>query len=259
MAVDERAGVVRLADDDVVLRRRRRGSRAGRSTRSRSPSIAVDDRRRRLRRGRRRAPGTRAGSLPGWSQISVSIGPGSTSFTSTPVPCRSTAIVSVQPHIANLLAQYAASFEIGTRPPRLDTFTTQPAPRASQSGRSARLMRTGAWKFTSITSATSSGVSRVTGTAPGWRRCSPGSRRGRARRGLSTSASAASRSPRSTGQARDRACARRHSASTSSSRSARRATSPTVAPRSASIGPSAAPIPEDAPVTMMFDPSICIG
>ena len=49
-------------------------------------------------------------------------------------------------------------------------------------------------------------------------------------------------------------CAR-HSASTVSSRSARRATIPTVAPCAASWGASAAPIPDDAPVTRMTEPS----
>ena len=36
-------------------------------------------------------------------------------------------MASVHPHRANLLAQYAASWAIGTRPPRLDTLTTHPA------------------------------------------------------------------------------------------------------------------------------------
>ena len=39
---------------------------------------------------------------------------------------------------------------------------------------------------------------------------------------------------------------------------ARRATSPTVAPRCANIGPSAAPMPDDAPVTTIVAPVISI-
>ena len=52
---------------------------------------------------------------------------------------------------------------------------------------------------------------------------------------------------------------RRHSASTASRRSRRRATMPTVAPRSASIGASAAPMPDDAPVTRIVEPAICMA
>ena len=45
-----------------------------------------------------------AGSLPGWSQISVSNGPGITSLTVTPVPDRSMARDSLHPARANLEA-----------------------------------------------------------------------------------------------------------------------------------------------------------
>ena len=60
-------------------------------------------------------PGDRcrpAGRCPGWSQISVSMAPGSTSRTETPVPTRSAARASLHPARANFDALYAASVAI---------------------------------------------------------------------------------------------------------------------------------------------------
>ena len=198
------------------------------------------------------------GSLSGRSQISVSIGPGNASFTSTPVPCRSIHIDSLKPHNANFDAQYAASCAMPSRPPRLDTLTTQPRPRSSHFGRRVIVMRTGDVKFTRITVSTSSLVRRGTGMRFGMAALfTRQSRPPNASHASWATRSAASRSPRSTAQSRDSGACCWHAASTVSRRSLRRATMPTVAPFSASIGASAAPIPDDAPVTRMLAPSIC--
>src|ERR1019366_8461804 len=66
---------------------------------------------------------------------------------------------------------------------------------------------------------------------------------------------ASSTSPRSATHIRESGASTRQSARTSARRSSRRATSPTVAPLRA----SAAPIPDDAPVTSTRDPSIFMG
>ena len=97
-----------------------------------------------------------AGSLPGMSQISVSIGPGMTNFTSTPLPAMSRYIASANPHIAYFAALYADSFAIGIRPPMLETHTIVPDFRSSIFGNNASVMRTGEWKLTFIVSSTSS-------------------------------------------------------------------------------------------------------
>src|ERR1019366_5468808 len=65
--------------------------------------------------------------------------------------------------------------------------------------------------------------------------------------------------PRSATHIRESGASTRQSARTSARRSSRRATSPTVAPRRARIRASAAPIPDDAPVTSTRDPSIFMG
>ena len=72
------------------------------------------------------------------SQISVSIGPGITSLTSTPLPARSRYIASANPHIAYFAALYADSLAIGMRPPMLDTHTIVPDFRARASSAAPR-------------------------------------------------------------------------------------------------------------------------
>ena len=133
-------------------RRCRRGTPAARSTRTRRPASAsaiplaqsvgaAPSRRRRARARCRAGPRSRS-----------SIGPGSTSFTSTPVPPRSSYIASAHPHIANLAALYAASF--GDRDAAAHARHEHDRARAACracAGNTARLMRTGEWKSTSMT------------------------------------------------------------------------------------------------------------
>ena len=164
-----------------------------------------------------------AGTLSGWSQISVAIGPGSTSFTSTPVPARSSSIASANPHIAYFAALYADSFAIGMRPPMLDTNTICPLPRSIMRGNTASAMRTGEWKSTSITCCTSSGVRSVTRVRFGIAALfTSTSRPPNASHASSATCSARARSPRSAAHICESAVCLRHCASTSSSRSARR-------------------------------------
>src|SRR5579872_4889628 len=96
-------------------------------------------------------PEYRGSSLSGRSQISVSIGPGLTSRILIPLSHRSTAVASLHPHNANLLAEYAASLALPRRPATLDTLTIIPSPRAVIFGNRAIIMRAGARKLTRIT------------------------------------------------------------------------------------------------------------
>ena len=145
------------------------------------------------------------------------------------------------------------------RPPMLETLTIVPESRSSIRGSNARLMWTGDVKLTRITWSTSSVVSRWTGVRFGIAALlTSTSRWPNASHASSATATAASMSPRSVAQSRESGVCSWHSASTASSRSRRRATIPTVAPRSASIGASAAPMPDEAPVTRIFEPSIFI-
>ena len=120
-------------------------------------------------------------------------------------------------------------------------------------------MRTGEVKLIRIVSSTSSSVRRGTGTRFGMAALfTRQSRPSNASQASSATRTAASRSPRSAAKIRDAGASGVHRASTCSRRSRRRATSPTVAPRSASIGASSAPMPDDAPVTRIVEPSICM-
>ena len=173
-------------------------------------------------------------------------------------PTRSRHIASANPHIAYFAALYAASFAIGMRPPMLDTNMICPRPRSSMLRQHREAHAHGGVEVDVHH------VLHVGGRELGDTACASGSRRcSRARRARRTRptlrarpARPRSRSPRSAAQMRDSGACARHRSSTSSSRSARRATMPTVAPRSARIGASAAPMPDDAPVTRIFAPSI---
>ena len=117
-------------------------------------------------------------------------------------------------------------------------------------------MRTGDVKLTRITASISSRVKRGTGIRLGIAALfTRQSRPSKASRPRARPARLHRGRPDRRPTAATRARARRHCASTCSSRSRRRATIPTVAPRAASIGASAAPIPDDAPVTRIVEPS----
>ena len=174
-----------------------------------------------------------------------------------PDPARSMRAVSLHPHMANFAAQYAASCTMPSRPPMLDTLTTSPAPRSRIRGKSAIAIRMGEKKLTSIVWFTSSSVrSSVCFRLAMAALLTRQSRPPKASQASRATVSARSRSPRSALHMRDSGECARHCSRTSSRRSARRATMPTVAPRSASCGARAAPIPDDAPVTRMVEPSI---
>src|SRR5580700_9126160 len=128
------------------------------------------------------------------------------------------------------------------------------------SGRTARFMRMGDMKLVRITTSRSSGVWSVTilrlpMAALFTRQSSPP----KVSQASWTSATAASTSDRSTTHRRDSGAYSRHRARVSARRSARRAAIPTVAPRAASMGARAWPIPDDAPVTRMRAPSILMA
>src|SRR4051812_26930028 len=125
-------------------------------------------------------------------------------------------------------------------------------------GSTASVMRAGAKKFTAIVSSSSAVVSCCTRRRLGMAAlCTITSRWPNSSHASSATCTAASTSPRSQGQSRWPSPA--HRSTTSRRRSSRRATTPTVAPRSASMGASAAPIPDDAPVTSTVVPSVtCI-
>ena len=151
-----------------------------------------------------------------------------------------------------------------SRPPRLDTLTITPAVTLEHPGEQRPgSCATGDVKLTRIASSTSSSVSSL--HVPALRDGRVVARPRRGGRSASHASSASALGGVEVGQvdathmpAVGRAAARQRS-STSSSRSARRATMPTVAPRSASIGASAAPMPDDAPVTSTRAPSRSSG
>ncbi len=147
-----------------------------------------------------------------------------------------------------------------TRPAKLATLTTRPLSRASIRGSSARDMRTGDSKLRVMVARTSSMSSPVTGRRRGapalLTRTSMPSSSSQAR---SASAAAASVSDRSATHMRESGECVRQASRTSRSRSSRRATSPSVAPRSARVVARAAPIPDDAPVIRMVDPATSVG
>ena len=251
-------GSLRLADDDVVL-----GTTAGevrwRVVLEPVALDGVDDRLARRRRRARTGPGTRRDRCRAGPRSRCRSGPGARASprrrcrggrrpSSRSTRTARTCSRSTRPRCA-----------MGTRPPRLDTLTTQPRaagePVGEQRERHAHrrvevdvhhVRDVGRREARHRDARRDAGVvhqavdARRTRARPGAR----ARRRRRDRRGRPATR-------------RDSGVCTRHSASTSSSRSARRATSPTVAPRAASIGPSAAPMPDDAPVTTMFEPSIC--
>lgn len=97
-------------------------------------------------------------SLSGWWYSSVSITPGNTTWTRTPVPCRSTASDSVHVVSAPFDAAYAVS-RGGLRRAAMDeTFTIRPSFRSSIDGSNASVSLIGDEKLMAITSSTTSGV-----------------------------------------------------------------------------------------------------
>ena len=140
---------------------------------------------------------------------------------------------------------------IPSLPPTLDTLTIIPAPRASIRGSTASVSRIGAKKFTAHDGLHLGGVERGDGPALGYRRVvdqhiDPAERIPRlaapARRPPAVSARSATHIVESGEDCRQ-------SASTSASRSRLRAIRPTTAPSLASARASAAPTPDEAPVT----------
>src|SRR5690349_3129917 len=138
---------------------------------------------------------------------------------------------------------------IPSRPPTLDTLTIMPDPRDSIRGSRASVRRIGAKKLTRMTSSASAGSSAMTlrrfGIAALLISTSMPPSASHARRARSSSADV---SARSATNICDPGAVCRQSASTSSSRSRRRAISPTTVPRAASSRASAAPNPDEAPV-----------
>ena len=199
-----------------------------------------------------------AGSLSGWSQISVSIGPGSTSFTSTPrarevevhrlrEPAHRVLRRVVRGLVRDRDAAAHARHEHDRAASRARACAAAPRGSCGRGSGSRRPSR----------AATSAGVRSVTRVRFGIAALfTSTSSPPNASHASSATCSARSRSPRSAAHIRESGRVPRHRSSTSSSRSARRATMPTVAPRSARIGASAAPMPDDAPVTRIFEPSI---
>ena len=212
-----------------------------------------------VRRDRRRG----TGSLPGWSQISVAIAPGTMRRTSTPVDHRSTAITSDQPCKANFEAAYAASLASrrGRQAPHVDDHAAVALQHAGQHGQAQRHGREEVGAHHVV-----DGIRRQALHGPPHR---PG---GVVDHGVEVAEGipGLDRQPGGgigVGQvdgphpvAVTIACAScdgaaRQASSTPDSRSVRRAAMPTVAPLPANIGASAAPMPEDAPVTRILAPS----
>src|ERR1700726_3770375 len=171
------------------------------------------------------------------------------SFTDTPVPARSAAMDSLQPHSANLLAEYAASWMIPSRPPTLETLTIMPALRASMRGSTARVRCIGPKKLTRMTASTSAAISSVTGRRFGIAALlTSTSIPPRASHASSANWPSPDVSARSATHIAEAGDVLRQAARTSARRSRRRATSPTIAPCAASWRARAAPTPDEAPV-----------